>query len=226
MNLISKTLPIIIVLTVAVLPYSGFTEEKKADRIESSQNSGESEKMNSENYKKGYFAGGCFWCMQPPFDRLEGVAETWVGYSGGTEKNPTYKQVASGQTGHAEAIEVIFNPEEVSYEKLLETFWMNIDPTQENGQFADMGMQYRTSIFYVDEEQKNAAQESKKKLDQSNKFKEPIVTDIEAFKTFYRAEDYHQKYYEKNPIHYNLYKKGSGREGFINKNWKWHKSFN
>lgn len=220
MKIILKTILIIFITSFAVLPGSGLSADKVSDNSESRQNSGELENMNNAKHKKAYFAGGCFWCMQPPFDRLEGVIETWVGYSGGSENNPTYKQVASGQTGHAEAIEVIYNPEDVSYEKLLETFWMNIDPTQEDGQFADKGKQYRTAIFYVGEQQKNKAEKSKKKLDDSNKFKKPVVTNIEEFKTFYRAEDYHQKYYEKNPVHYNLYKKGSGREGFINKNWK------
>ncbi|NIP31159.1 MAG: peptide-methionine (S)-S-oxide reductase MsrA [Candidatus Dadabacteria bacterium] len=173
----------------------------------------------NNNYEKATFAGGCFWCMQPPFDRLEGVVKTTVGYSGGLEINPTYHEVASGRTSHAEAIEVIFDSEKISYEKLLETFWMNIDPTQANGQFADRGSQYRTAIFYHSEDQKEKALASKKKLEESGKFKDPIVTIIEPFKSFYVAEEYHQKYYQKNPVHYNGYKKGSGREGYIKKTW-------
>lgn len=174
---------------------------------------------NYDDFMKATFAGGCFWCMQPPFDRLEGVVKTTVGYSGGVEKDPTYQQVASGQTSHTESIEVIYDPEKIGYEKLLETFWINIDPTQANGQFADKGAQYRTAIFYHNDEQKEKAFASKKELEDSGKFKEPIVTIIEPIKNFYEAEEYHQNYYEKNPIHYNMYKKGSGREGYIKRTW-------
>lgn len=172
-----------------------------------------------EKYNKATFAGGCFWCMQPPFDKLEGVVATTVGYSGGDEFNPTYEEVAYGRTGHYEAIEVVYDPKRVSYEKLLEVFWINIDPTQEDGQFADRGGHYMTAIIYHNEEQKKLAEKSKEDLEKSGKFSKPIVTFIEPFKSFYKAEDYHQNYYEKNPIHYNMYKKGSGRQGFINRMW-------
>lgn len=220
MNNIFKISVLLIVTLISVLIYKTVSSSGQDNSPDKKSETEEITDMSSENLKKAYFAGGCFWCMQPPFDRLDGVVETWVGYSGGTEKNPTYQQVASGQTSHAEAIEVIYDPEKISYNKLLETFWMNIDPTQENGQFADKGRQYRTAIYYVGEEQQKTAEKSKKELDDSNKFKKPIVTIIKEFMSFYRAEDYHQKYYEKNPIHYNLYKKGSGREGFINRTWK------
>ena len=173
---------------------------------------------NSRN-RMATFAGGCFWCMQPPFDSLTGVVETVVGYSGGKEENPTYEQVWQGRTGHAEAIRVVYDPEKIGYGTLLETFWINIDPTQEDGQFADRGRHYRTAIFYHDDSQKEEALLSKKKLEESGKFKKPIVTSVEKFVSFYRAEEYHQKYYEKNPIHYGSYKKGSGREGFIKRTW-------
>ena len=169
--------------------------------------------------EKAVFAGGCFWCMQPPFDRLEGVIRTTVGYSGGDEVNPKYQEVAYGMTGHYEAIEVVYDPEKISYEKLLEVFWINIDPTQEDGQFADKGQHYMTAIIYCTEEQRKIAEKSKKELQNSGKFQKSIVTSIEKFKSFYKAEDYHQNYYEKNPIHYNMYKKGSGREGFIKRTW-------
>ena len=157
--------------------------------------------------------------MEPPFEKLDGVVEVTSGYSGGTEVNPKYEEVASGRTGHAEAVEIVYDPEKISYEKILDVFWMNIDPTQADGQFADRGRQYRTAIFYHDDEQKMKAEESKKKLEESGKFDMPIVTVIEPFNSFYKAENYHQDYYEKNPIHYKMYRKGSGREGFIEKTW-------
>jgi len=174
---------------------------------------------DNKNYKTATLAGGCFWCMEPPFEKLEGVVKVTSGYSGGEEVNPTYDEVASGRTGHAESVEIVYDPEKISYEKILEVFWMNIDPTQADGQFADRGMQYRTAIFYHDDEQKAIAEESKKKLGESGKFDKPIVTSIEPFKSFYIAENYHQDYYKKNPIHYKMYRKGSGREGFIKSTW-------
>ncbi len=177
------------------------------------------ESAKNSRYEEATFAGGCFWCMQPPFDSLSGVVETVVGYSGGTEENPTYEQVWQGKTGHAEAIKVIYDPAKTNYETLLETFWINIDPTQVDGQFADRGRHYRTAIFYHDNSQKEKALLSKKKLDESGKFKKPVVTSVEKFVSFYRAEEYHQKYYEKNPIHYGNYKIGSGRAGFIERTW-------
>jgi len=187
-----------------------------------SESVGEVKAMESgknSSYMEATFAGGCFWCMEPPFDSLSGVVETVVGYSGGKEKNPTYEQVWQGRTGHAEAIRVVYDPTKIDYETLLETFWINIDPTQEDGQFADRGRHYRTAIFYHDDSQKEKALLSKKKLEESGKFKKPIVTSVEKFVSFYRAEEYHQNYYEKNPIHYGNYKIGSGRAGFIERTW-------
>lgn len=172
-----------------------------------------------EKYPRASFAGGCFWCMEPPFDRTEGVVYTQVGYMGGKEKNPTYEQVSSGLTGHAEAVEVFYDPEKVAYERLLEVFWTNIDPTDPTGQFADRGKHYRTAIFHHNDEQKRLAGESKKRLSESGKFSKPIVTQIVPATTFWRAEEYHQNYYEKNPVHYGAYKKGSGREGYLKKTW-------
>lgn len=165
------------------------------------------------------FAGGCFWCMQPPFDNTPGVTATSVGYSGGAKQNPSYDEVSAGRTEHAEAIQVEYDPEKVSYETLLDVFWKNIDPTQENGQFADKGKQYRTAIFYHTEAQQQAAIASKKALEASQKFSEPIVVAIEPASSFYDAEDYHQKYYTKNPEHYKRYKIGSGRASFIERVW-------
>ena len=200
-----------IFLLLAVTGFLAYAESRgEVKNMESGKNSG---------YREATFAGGCFWCMQPPFDSLTGVVETVVGYSGGKEENPTYEQVWQGRTGHAEAIRVVYDPEKIGYGTLLETFWINIDPTQEDGQFADRGRHYRTAIFYHDDSQKEEALLSKKKLEESGKFKKPIVTSVEKFVSFYRAEEYHQKYYEKNPIHYGSYKKGSGREGFIKRTW-------
>lgn len=169
--------------------------------------------------EKATFAGGCFWCMQPPFDKLPGVISTTVGYSGGQNQNPTYEEVCSGSTGHAEAIEVTFAPSRVNYDQILDVFWHNIDPTTRNKQFADTGTQYRTAIFYHSEEQKRLAEASKEKFDQSGVFGKPIVTEITPVTKFYPAEEYHQKYYEKNPVRYKFYRFGSGRDAYLKKLW-------
>ena len=172
--------------------------------------------MSSE---KAYFAGGCFWCMEPPFEALDGVIEATSGYMGGDVENPTYEQVTTGQTGHAEVVEIVFDPEIVSYEELLEVFWRNIDPTALNYQFADVGSQYRTEIFTVGEEQNRLAQESKVKLEESGKFNKPIVTAISPAPVFYIAEEYHQDYYKKQSVRYQLYARASGRKGFLEETW-------
>lgn len=169
--------------------------------------------------KKATFAGGCFWCMQPPYDELVGVVSSIVGYTGGHQKNPTYEEVCSGVTGHAEAVEILFDPAKTTYEELLNVFWRNIDPTALNHQFADQGNQYRTAIFYHDEEQKSMAEKSKSELERSGKFNQPIVTEILPASTFYKAEEHHQNYYRKEPDRYHFYKKGSGREGYLEKVW-------
>jgi len=165
------------------------------------------------------FAGGCFWCMESPFEKLPGVIEAVAGYTGGHVKNPTYEQVSSGSTGHAEAVKVTFDPKKISYEKLLRVYWRTMNPTDAGGQFADRGSQYRTVIFYHSDEQKKLAQKSKDDLAKSGKFKEAIVTDIAEATTFYPAEDYHQNYYKNNPIAYDRYRKGSGRAQFLNDTW-------
>jgi len=170
--------------------------------------------------EKATFAGGCFWCMEPPFDKLDGVISTTVGYAGGKEKDPTYENVASGKTGHAEAIQVVYDPMRITYAELLDVFWRNIDPTQIDGQFVDRGRQYRTAIFYHSEEQRELAISSKEALEQSGKLDREIVTEILPAAEFYRAEDYHQDYYEKNPIRYKLYRRGSGRDQVLEKVWK------
>jgi len=190
--------------------------------IESKAETKEKEKMmtiDRDKYSVATVAGGCFWCMEPPFERLDGVVSVVSGYSGGTEVNPTYEQVASGRTSHTESVEILFDPEVISFDNIIEVFWMNIDPTQVDGQFADRGKQYRTVIFYHDEEQKQKAEASKKKLEESGKFNSPIVTTIEPFTAFYNAEDYHQDYYKKNEMHYKMYRKGSGREGYLERTW-------
>ncbi|MBI4843964.1 MAG: peptide-methionine (S)-S-oxide reductase MsrA [Nitrospirae bacterium] len=169
--------------------------------------------------EKATFAGGCFWCMQPPYDKLKGVVSTRAGYTGGNTKNPTYEEVSSGTTGHAEAVEIIFDPAQTGYEELLDIFWHSIDPTTLNKQFADNGTQYRTAIFYHSEEQKRLALASKEALERSGKFSKRIVTEIVPASEFYSAEDYHQKFYEKEPEHYKMYKSGSGREAFLEKTW-------
>ena len=165
------------------------------------------------------FAGGCFWCMQGPFDNLPGVTATIVGYTGGRTVNPSYEEVSSGRTGHAESVEVIYDPKKVSYEKLLDVFWTNIDPTVTNRQFCDSGTQYRTAIFYHDEAQRKAAQASKAALERSKPFPGPVVTAIEMAGPFYRAEEYHQDYYRKNPVRYHLYRTGCGRDARLKELW-------
>lgn len=166
------------------------------------------------------FGGGCFWCMEPPFEQLDGVIEVKAGYSGGDEENPTYEQVSSGRTGHLEAVEVIYDPDKISYSELLDVYWRQVDPTDPGGQFADRGHHYTTAIFYFNDEQKQQAIESKNALGNSGRFDKPIVTAILPAKDFYPAEEYHQDYYRKNVLRYNMYKKGSGRAGFIERMWK------
>jgi peptide methionine sulfoxide reductase msrA/msrB len=165
------------------------------------------------------FAGGCFWCMEPPFDALEGVVSTTSGYTGGTVKNPTYKEVSGGGTGHTEAIQIRFDPRSISYEELLEVFWRNIDPTVADRQFCDRGSQYRSGIFFHDESQRAAAEQSKAELIKTKPFDGPVVTEITEAGTFYPAEDYHQDYYRKSSFRYKLYRSNSGRDQFLAKVW-------
>jgi len=170
--------------------------------------------------KEAFFAGGCFWCMEPPFEALRGVSAVYSGYTGGTVENPSYQQVMQGNTGHYEAIKVVYDEDIVSYEKLLEVFWQNIDPTDRYGQFYDRGDQYRTAVFYSNSIEKKLAEGSKKELEVSGKFKEKIVTQILPFERFYPAENYHQDYYKKYPDRYHAYAAGSGRKGFLAELWK------
>jgi peptide-methionine (S)-S-oxide reductase len=168
---------------------------------------------------KATFAGGCFWCMEPPYDKLDGVISTTSGYTGGAKVNPTYQEVTGGSTGHTEAVQIEYDPKKVSYEKLLDVFWKNIDPTQKDGQFCDHGSQYRSEIFVHDAEQKRLADASKAALKKSKPFKADIVTAITAAATFYPAEEYHQDYYTKNPIRYAFYRKNCGRDARLKQLW-------
>lgn len=166
------------------------------------------------------FAGGCFWCMEPPFDEVDGVEATIVGYTGGEEEHPTYRQVGSGMTGHAEAVRIHYDPDRVSYQELLEVFWRNINPTQSDGQFIDRGPQYRSAIFVHDDEQRRFAERSRETLEEADLFDDEIVTEIESLETFWKAEEYHQDFYKKDPQRYKSYRRGSGRDGFLEKTWK------
>lgn len=174
---------------------------------------------DAANTEKATFAGGCFWCISSAFSGHKGVREAVAGYTGGTKEHPTYEEVSTGKTGHFEAVQVTFDPAEISYDELLDIFWRQIDPTDKTGQFADRGSQYRTAIFYHTPEQRAAAERSKKALQESGRFRKPIATDILPAGQFYPAEDYHQNYDKKNPLRYKLYRSGSGRDRFIQETW-------
>jgi peptide-methionine (S)-S-oxide reductase len=165
------------------------------------------------------FAGGCFWCEETAFVGLPGVLSVTSGYTGGQKKNPTYEEVSAGGTGHAESVQVVFDPARTSYEKLLEVFWHNVDPFQKDGQFCDHGTQYRSAIFYGDEAQRKAAEESRRRLEEEPRFKGKIATQIVAASTFYPAEEYHQQFYKKNPVRYHSYREGCGRDARLKRIW-------
>jgi len=173
----------------------------------------------TKEFDTAIFAGGCFWCMESPFEKYDGVVEVISGYIGGEKKNPTYEEVSSGTTGHIEAVKVLYDPQKISYETLLDVFWRQIDPTDPRGQFVDRGDQYTTAIFYLNEKQKKLAEKSKKKLEKSGRFSKPVVTPIRKAETFYPAEDYHQDYYKENPIRYKFYRYNSGRDQFLEDIW-------
>jgi peptide methionine sulfoxide reductase msrA/msrB len=172
-----------------------------------------------ETIRTATFAGGCFWCVESDFEKVHGVVEVISGYTGGHKEDPSYKEVSSGSTGHLEAVQVLYDPAEVTYEELLDVFWKHIDPTDPDGQFVDQGPPYRTAIFYHDEEQKRLAEASKEALANSGLFDKPIVTEIIGFSQFYKAEDYHQAYYKKNPVRYKYYRWNSGRDQFLKRVW-------
>jgi peptide-methionine (S)-S-oxide reductase len=194
--------PTLLIVTViaALFAVAAFAEDKKPEK----------------KTALATFAGGCFWCMEPPYDHIKGIKRTTSGYTGGTTKNPTYEQVSSGKTGHAEAVQIEYDPAQVTYQQLLDIFWTNIDPTNAKGQFVDRGSQYRPEIFYHDEEQKRLAEASK--LDVEKIFGK-IEVQITPASVFYEAEAYHQDFYLTNPDHYNAYKKGSGRERRLKELW-------
>jgi len=204
-----KTLNITVIILVMVLTgyhqVTGKMEKKMQDKPQST--------------RAAYFAGGCFWCTEADFEKVDGVIEAISGYTGGNVANPTYKQVSEGGTGHVEAVKVVYHPAKVTYEELLEVFWMHVDPTDGEGQFVDRGSQYRSVIFYSNEEEHRLAEASKKRLAASGRFDKPIVTDILPLGPFYPAEDYHQDYYKKNPIRYRYYRSRSGRDQFLKKAW-------
>ena len=174
--------------------------------------------MNKQ-LKEAYFAGGCFWCIEGVMNSIPWVVEAISWFAGGTEKNPGYMEVCRWETGHREAVKVVYDPDEVDYLYLVSTFWRQIDPTDNEGQFADRGDHYRTALFYIDEYQKQIAQASKDFIEQSNMFDEPVATDILEYTTFYPAEDYHQNYSQKESCHYTMYKKWSGRAWYIEQTW-------
>lgn len=188
-------------LLVAVVPLSTAAQESAAPRAVAT------------------FAGGCFWCMQPPFEHLNGVLSTTVGYTGGHTKNPTYQEVSAGGTGHAESIQIVYDPGTISYQTLLDVFWHNVDPVTPNAQFCDHGDQYRTAIFYHDDTQRRLAEESKQRLDAAQRLPGPIVTQIVPASEFYPAEEYHQKYHEKNPVRYRYYRWNCGRDQRLKQLW-------
>ncbi|UAL50682.1 peptide-methionine (R)-S-oxide reductase MsrB [Bacillus sp. CMF21] len=175
--------------------------------------------MTEKKTELATFAGGCFWCMVQPFDELPGIISVTSGYTGGHKENPTYEEVCSETTGHYEAVQIAFNPDIFPYERLLELYWQQIDPTDAGGQFFDRGDSYRTAIFFHNEKQQQLAEESKKQLEESRRFKKPIVTEILPAKPFYEAEDYHQQYYQKSPVRYNQYRKATGRDAYIKNHW-------
>ena len=190
-----------------------------------SDTTGESDKglavnTKEENLSKATFAGGCFWCVEADFEKVNGVVEVISGYTGGDEPNPTYEEVSSGDTGHVEAVQVVYDPDRISYEGLLDVFWSHVDPTDGGGQFVDRGPQYVTGIFYHDDEQKRLAEKSRKALENSGRFDKPVVTPIQKLKAFYPAEDYHQDYYQRHAIRYKLYRWNSGRDQFLEKVWE------
>lgn len=176
-------------------------------------------KETNQKLATATFAGGCFWCTESDFEKVDGVLEVVSGYTGGNKSDPTYREVSAGITGHAEAIQITYDSNAIQYDDLLDIFWMSVDPTDPGGQFVDRGNQYRTAIFYHDENQKQRADASKKRLDNSGRFNKPVVTRISPFSTFYPAEEYHQDYYKKNPIRYKFYRMNSGRDKYLRRVW-------
>jgi peptide methionine sulfoxide reductase msrA/msrB len=211
-------LPSKIKITFGLLFSLIFLENCMSDAIDKKQESDRKMSQLAE-LDTATFAGGCFWCVEAPYEKLHGVVDVVSGYSGGSEKNPSYQDVSSGLTGHAESVQIIYDPFVISYAQLLDVFWKNIDPTDAGGSFHDRGSQYRSAIFYHNDQQKFLAKMTKKKIDSLKIFPAPIVTEINPYIEFYAAEDYHQDFYINNPVRYNSYRKGSGRDDFIKMIW-------
>ena len=214
-----RTLAIGIPIMFAAIVVAVVASSTRAESPKAAEEKQASAPAKGGKLAKATFAGGCFWCMEPPFEKLPGVARVTSGYTGGKKKSPAYGEVSAGRTRHVEAVQVDFDPTRISYEYLLKVFWRQIDPTDDGGQFADRGSQYRTAIFAHSPEQRELAEASKRELEKSGVFDEPIVTPIRWAQPFYAAEDYHQDYYKKNPSHYKRYRVGSGREGFLKSVW-------
>jgi peptide methionine sulfoxide reductase msrA/msrB len=212
-----KTIFLLTILLVIATFAVAFQNQDKNIREKQGEKNVLSEGVNKFN--TATFAGGCFWCTEADFEKVEGVVEVTSGYTGGHKENPTYDQVSAGGTGHVEAVEVVFDPQKVSYKDLLDIFWRHVDPTDPGGQFVDRGSQYRTAIFYHNDEQRRLAEKSKEELGKSQRFEKPIVTEIVKFTKFYRAEDYHQDYYKNHSIRYKYYRYASGRDQFLKKVW-------
>ncbi len=209
---------VIIILAVVVI---GHHQVQSMDAASSDK-----KEMPDGSRAEAVFAGGCFWCTESDFEKIDGVTEAVSGYTGGKKPNPTYEQVAGGATRHAEAVKVVYDPDRISYAELLEIFWRSVDPTDDGGQFVDRGYQYRSAIFYANEEERRLAEDSRDRLAASGRFDRPIVTEIVPLGIFYRAEAYHQDYYKKNPIRYDWYRSGSGRDQFLANTWRDEKNAN
>jgi peptide methionine sulfoxide reductase msrA/msrB len=208
-----KSLSILLIVFTFTIIFLGYQQVNSMDKTEKSM------KNYTGKTATAVFAGGCFWCTESDFEKVDGVIDAISGYTGGHVKNPSYNQVSAGGTGHLESVKVIYDPSKVSDEQLLDYFWRHVDPTDPGGQFVDRGSQYRSAIFYANETQKRLAEKSKQQLEASGKFNKPIVTEILPLGKFYPAEDYHQDYYKKNPIRYHYYRYGSGRDQFLKKTW-------
>jgi len=200
-------------------PMNPISEQSSDAAAHTSSKDDSSPATDQPDVAHAVFAGGCFWCMEPPYDKLDGVLETISGYAGGHSENPSYQDVVAGGTGHAEVVKVVYDPARISYAELLEVFWKNIDPTTRDRQFCDVGDQYRTAIFYADDQQKQQAEASLARLSATTDLPAPIVTAIEPLQAFYPAEDYHQDYYRKNPMRYKLYRSGCGRDARLRQLW-------
>ena len=214
-----RSLIIILTMIVAGMFFILSCNVKNTDSMEQTM------KTNITKTETATLAGGCFWCVESDFEKVDGVIKVISGYTGGHRADPTYREVSSGTTGHLESVQVIFDPDKITYKEILDVFWRHIDPTDAGGQFVDRGNQYRSAIFYHNEQQKKIAEESKRELEKSGIFKKPIVTEIIKFEKFYPAEEYHQDYYKKNPIRYKYYRWHSGRDQFLEKVWKDHPDF-